>query len=166
MLRLPPLKSLHFFLLAAQQQSFKKAAEKLFQEIGSDLSIVTYALNFSIDSKINQSLDLMNDLNDRVFRELSLQPNETGEIPSTEMFVTASAFDPAHYGADLVDDFVTRAGARPQADTAVNFLISTTQNPWLSTTVEENVMIGKLIDILRETALRATADIVKAHKLD
>ncbi|MEM7561741.1 MAG: pyridoxal-dependent decarboxylase [Pseudomonadota bacterium] len=148
----------------------QKKATELFQKIGSDLSIVTYALNFSTPAGLNQNLELMNELNDRVFRKLSLQPEKknakTKGVPSAEMFVTASAFDPAHYGSDLVDNFVTRAGATPEPDTAVNFLISTTQNPWLSTTVENQVMIGKLIDILRATAVREAEAIIKEHGLD
>jgi glutamate/tyrosine decarboxylase-like PLP-dependent enzyme len=139
---------------------------KLFQEIGSDLSIVTYAFNFSVGSKLNKDLELMNKLNHEIFRKLSLQPNETGKIPTTEMFVTASNFDPVHYGEKLVHSFAKRAGVVPKKDVAINFLISTTQNPWLSTTADGNVMIPKLIDILRDSAHKIAADIVREHHLD
>ncbi|MDH3763435.1 MAG: pyridoxal-dependent decarboxylase [Gammaproteobacteria bacterium] len=139
---------------------------KLFQEIGSDLSIVTYAFNFSVGNKLNRDLELMNKLNHEIFRKLSLQPNETGKIPTTEMFITASNFDPKHYGKTLVHSFAKRAGVVPKKDVAINFLISTTQNPWLSTTADGNVMIPKLIEILRASAHKIAVDIVREHHLD
>ena len=96
----------------------------------------------------------MNDLNDRMFRELSLKPADQGKLPTPELFVTASSLDPRVFGEDVVADFVGRAGADFDPDTAVKFLISTTQNPWLSTTSGDN-MIPHLIDVLRKTALAA-----------
>ena len=136
--------------------------------MGSDLSIITYAFNFSTASGLNNDLELMNELNDKIFRELSLQPKNLDDekIPTTEMFVTASAFDPAHYGKALVDDFARRAGVIPVPGSALNFLISTTQNPWLSTTSEGNIMIGQLIEVLRETAIAAANEIIDQYGLD
>ena len=128
-------------------------ARELFARIGSDLSIVTYLFNFRTEQGINTDLEVMNRLNDAVFHRLSLKTNEAGELPSAEMFVTASTFDPAHYGSALVDNLCNRAGVETVPGTAVNFLISTTQNPWLSANTEEDAMLGKLIDILRATVV-------------
>ncbi len=144
----------------------QKKAQEIFKEIGSDLSIVTYAFNFSTATGLNNDLELMNKLNDKIFRALSLQPSDSGKIPSVKMFVTASAFDPAHYGKALVDDFAIRAGVVPVPGSAIDFLISTTQNPWLSTTSEGNIMIGQLIEVLRETAIAAANEIIDQYGLD
>ena len=144
----------------------QKKAREIFKEMGSDLSIVTYAFNFSTATGLNSDLDLMNKLNDKIFRALSLQPSDSGEIPSVKMFVTASAFDPAHYGKALVDDFAKRAGVVPVLGSAINFLISTTQNPWLSTTSKGNIMIPQLIEALRETAITAANEIIDQYGLD
>ncbi|HEY9051097.1 MAG TPA: pyridoxal-dependent decarboxylase, partial [Gammaproteobacteria bacterium] len=82
----------------------------LFQEIGSDLSIVAYVFNFKTRHGLNHDLALMNELNEMIFRKLSLQPNESGKIPEVKMFVTSSSFDPAAYGDELVRDFARRSG--------------------------------------------------------
>jgi len=128
-------------------------ARALFQILGSDLSIITYAFNFRTAQGLNTDLETMNRLNDAVFHRLSLKTNEAGELPSAEMFVTASTFDPAHYGSTLVDSFCGRAGVEPVQGTAVNFLISTTQNPWLSANTGDDAMLGTLVDILRTTVV-------------
>lgn len=138
----------------------------LFQAIGSDLSIVSYAFNFKTAKGINRDLNLMNELNDNIFRELSLKPTESGELPSAEMFVTASAFDPAAYGTTLVNDFASRAGVEPAENTAIKFLISTSQNPWLSSTSTNENMIDKLIEVLRKTVIRARQQILDKYELE
>lgn len=141
-------------------------ARELFQEIGSDLSIVTYAFNFSSAAGLNANLDLMNELNNRIFLELSLKTNDEGELPSAELFVTASSFEPAHYGHELVESFAGRAGVELDGDTAIKFLISTTQNPWLSTTSEGYEMLSEVIKVLHRTAQKIAQDIVEEYNLD
>ena len=136
----------------------QQEALDLFRAIGSDLSILTYAWNYSVDGKMNRDLGRMNDLNDRIFRELSLKPADKGKLPTPELFVTASALDPRVFGEKVVADFVGRAGADFDPNTAVKFLISTTQNPWLSTTSGGD-MIPRLIDVARKTALAAAQEI-------
>lgn len=127
-------------------------ALKTFQAIGSDLSIVAYAFNFQTASGLNTDLKRMNEFNNKIYRALSLQPTESGDLPENELFITSSEFDPKHYGQTVIDDFVQRAGVIPEADTPVTFLISTTQNPWLSSVYKKNSkdtsMINELIDIL------------------
>jgi len=121
-----------------------------FQALGSDLSIVAYAFNFKTCDGFNTSLKSMNDFNNRIYRALSLQPTESGKIPENDIFITSSEFDPKNYGQAVIDDFVNRAGVIPEEDIPVTFLISTTQNPWLSTTGKDTSMIDQLIDILTE----------------
>ncbi len=145
----------------------QQEALELFQAMGSDLSIVTYAFNFSTPKQgLNKRLDLMNQLNDRVFRALSLQTNEGGKIPTVKMFVTASAFDAATYGDTLVDDFAGRAGVSCEPHTPISFLISTTQNPWLTTNSQDINMITPLIEILRSTVQQAAAEIIEENNLE
>lgn len=145
----------------------QREALELFQAMGSDLSIVTYAFNFSTPKQgMNSSLRLMNELNDRVFRALSLQTNEGGKIPTVEMFVTASAFDAAQYGDVLVEDFAGRAGVKTEPHTPISFLISTTQNPWLTANSQDINMITPLIEILRNTVERVAAEIIEENNLE
>jgi hypothetical protein len=125
----------------------------LFRELGSDLTILAYAFNFKAGGTLNQSLDLANQMNNAIFTQLSLGA-DPGRIPSTPMFVTSSAFDPASYGHPLVDDFKRRLGVVGEADVPVSFLISTTMDPWLTDTAEGN-FIPTLIATLRSAVLQA-----------
>jgi len=143
-------------LKEAERSQEQKKALATFQAIGSDLSIVAYAFNLKTAQGINTDLTLMNQLNDAIFRELSLQPSDAGKIPEVEMFITSSAFDPEFYGQAVVNDFVRRAGATPEDGTPVTFLISTAQNPWLSTTSDGSNMIDTLIEVLRKTVNRVS----------
>ncbi len=136
----------------------------LFKQIGSDLSILNYAFNFRTAAGLNRDLHLMNEMNDEIFRLLSVQTFNGGHVPDNDMFVTSSAFDPAICGQPFVDHFCRRAGVEPTAGNAVAFLISTTQNPWLTATAEGD-FIPTLIDVLRETADRAAQFVIKRHGL-
>lgn len=139
---------------------------QLFQEIGSDLSIVAYAFNFSTAKGPNRSLEAMNRLNDRIYQRLSLQAEITDRLPKNDMFVTSSKFDPCHYGDALVDDFLRRAGVERDKDLPVNFLISTTQNPWLTSTVEQAEMLGRLMRVLGDTVAESIREIIEASGSD
>ena len=141
-----------------------KRALKLFQEIGSDLSIVAYAFNFRTAHGLNRDLDLMNEMNDWLFREMSLSPKslEAGGIPTIDMIVTASSFQDRPYGREFVQKFAHRAGVRHRPDTPIKFLISTTQNPWLTATRDGN-FVGALMDILRTKATAAAKHVMQRH---
>lgn len=104
----------------------------LFRDLGPDLTITAYAFNFVTAQGPNRDPALMNEMNDLIYRRLSLQSFNGGSVPTQPMFVTASEFDPAHYGQALVSDFCRRAGCDPQEGLPMGFLISTAQNTWLS----------------------------------
>ncbi len=125
----------------------------LFRELGSDLNIVAYAFNFKSAGEVNRALDKANALNNAVFTQLSLQA-DPGRIPATPMFVTSSQFDPASYGHELVDDFKRRLGVVGDADAPVQFVISTTMDPWLTDTAGGS-FIPTLIAALRSAVLKA-----------
>ena len=133
---------------------------QLFQEIGSDLSIVAYVFNFSTSDGLNRDLRTMNRLNDRIYEKLSLKAGIDEHLPTADMFVTASQFDPQHYGKPFVKALLERAGVEPVRHLPVSFLISTTQNPWLSTTVEGSVMLERLMTILRDTVHESIREVV------
>lgn len=137
-----------FGLKQAKQTDEQKKALEMFQSIGSDLSITAYAFNYKVDDSFNTDLKRMNEFNSEIYRALSLKPTLKGELPKNDLFVTSSEFEPRHYGQEVIDDFVRRCGATPEDNTPVTFLISTTQNPWLSTTGKDTSMIDDLIGIL------------------
>ena len=129
----------------------------LFRDMGPDLTITTYAFNLVTAQGVNPSLALMNEMNDLIFRRLSLQSFNGGTITTTPMFVTASDFDPAVYGQDLVSDFARRAGVLPEPGLPMGFLISTTQNPWLG-----EAGGGQVLDTLRAVLAETASDAAQA----
>jgi glutamate/tyrosine decarboxylase-like PLP-dependent enzyme len=134
----------------------------LFRDMGPDLTITTYAFNFVTAQGVNADQALMNEMNDIVYRRLSLQSFNGGVITTTPMFVTSSDFDPALYGQDFVSDFASRAGVMPTPGLPVNFLISTTQNPWLSEAGGGHVL-ATLRGVLAETASDAAQAVMARH---
>ncbi len=137
--------------------SANPASWKLFQQMGSDQIIITYAFNFRhADGQLNRDVALCNQLNFEVFRKLSLHDYNAktryGKVPDTDMFVTQSAFDADTYGQPFVDHFGDRLGLDKQPGDRINFLISTTQNPWISNTAEGN-MIPRVVEVLRQTVI-------------
>ena len=147
----------------------QKEALETFQSIGSDLSILTYAFNFKTVKGWNRDLGQMNLLNTTIFNKLSLHPPKDGKlpdiekIPDTEMFVTGSELVPHIHGKTLINDICRRAGVDTASDTGVNMLISTTQNPWLSSTSGDRDMIETLIEVLRKTVRESIIDITTLH---
>lgn len=150
----------------SERNKKQRAALRMFQEIGSDLSIVAYSFNFKTRHGWNRDPVLMNELNERIFRALSMQPEDQGELPRPEMFITASKFDPASYGNKLVKSFCERAGVHFEPELPVRFLISTTQNPWLSSTAGDVNMIDVLIEVLRKTVKAERKYIIEKYDLD
>jgi glutamate/tyrosine decarboxylase-like PLP-dependent enzyme len=101
----------------------------LFRESGSDQIIIAYALNPKIGGIVNTDPDLADEYNRRVFKRLSIE-REGDDWP--ELFVTASEFDPEIYGRPFVDSFRGRLGLTPGSRAPMQFLISTTMDPWLT----------------------------------
>jgi glutamate/tyrosine decarboxylase-like PLP-dependent enzyme len=123
----------------------------LFRELGSDQNIVSYAFNFLVGGKLNTDVTKLNALNNAVFAALSLGA-DMGTVPSTPMFVTSSQLDPAVYGTAIVEDFRDRLGVTGSEGTPINFLISTTMDPWLTDTSKGN-FIPVLMNVMRTTVL-------------
>ncbi|MCW3782623.1 pyridoxal phosphate-dependent decarboxylase family protein [Defluviimonas salinarum] len=137
---------------------------KLFRDIGPDLTIVTYAFNFVTAEGVNRDVALMNEMNDSIFKKLSMHSFNGGQIPTAPMFVTSSSFDPKAYGQSFVNTFARRAGADPQEGVPVSFLISTTQNPWLSEGGTGD-FVGRIVKVLAATASEAADNVMTRHGL-
>ena len=135
----------------------------LFRRIGPDLTVFAYAFNLTVDGAPNRDLALMNALNDAVFHRLSIEVHALdGQVPTQPMIITASSFDPDAYGQDFVDTFARRAGVAAKEGEAVRFLISTTQNPFLTETETGN-FIPELMDVLRRTVAEARQEVLTHH---
>lgn len=143
---------------------------ELFREAGSDQSIVTYAFNFCTAEGVNTDLDLMNEMNSDIFNQLSIQSFNGGELPEPKMFVTSSEFDPGTFGQDFLDHYAERCGVRSQTGKSLRYLISTTQNPWLTETMhnekaENGNMLPEIMKALSRAAEIAANRVIKRHGL-
>lgn len=139
--------------------------KELFRELGPDLTVFAYVANFRTAQGINRDPALMNELNAGVYDRLSLQEDEEKSPPRRPLFVTESVFDPAVTGPTFVGDIASRAGITSDSPVPLRYLISTTQNPWITATAEGN-MIGKLMEALDEALREATAEVITRHGLD
>ena len=110
------------------------AAKTLFTSLGSDQVILAFSLNFRTpDGRMNTDLDLANAFNDRVFNHCSLiEPR--ADVSDLELILTSSRYEPSVYTHHFVDAFCRRLGVLPQAALGVDFLISTTMDPWTTET--------------------------------
>ena len=165
----------NFFARAEENEKAKQALE-LFKAIGSDLSIIAYAFNFKTAQGLNTDITLMNEMNDWIYKKLSfttidiLDCSKTKKEQQTkpDLIVTSSNFDPTNYGYGFVDYFTTRAGielaSEKDKNTPVSFLISTTQNPWLTSTDQGN-FIETLMKVLKDTANSAAKEVMRHHDI-
>ena len=141
------------------------AAAALFSEVGSDQVILAFALNFrGADGQWNTDLARANLFNDRVFALCSvIEPREDMGSAGTggsglDLILTSSRFDRATYGAGFVDAFCRRMGVAPVAGMGVDFLISTTMDPWTTDTAGGDFLVV-VEAALRDAAHRALADL-------
>ncbi|KJZ17568.1 hypothetical protein TW80_17000 [Loktanella sp. S4079] len=141
-----------------------KHAHTLFKELGSDQNIVTYAVNFKTKDGWNSDVTLMNALNTAIYQTLSISTYDGGVVPEQPMFVTSSAFDVPSYGQEFVNAYAARAGLKPTAGASMSFLISTTQDPWVSATQEGNY-IPKVVSSFKEVARVAAIKLMEKNGL-
>jgi len=163
------------FLATAKQDETAKNALDIFKAIGSDLSIIAYAFNFKTAEGINTDILLMNEMNDAIYEALSFktidvdQQNTEARSPKKpDMIVTSSNFDPLHYGHDFVEHFARRAGLKTDRekhkDLPISFIISTTQNPWLTSTSQGD-FLQTLMKVLKDTANTAAQHVMQRHNI-
>ncbi|EEB84732.1 pyridoxal phosphate-dependent decarboxylase family protein [Roseobacter sp. GAI101] len=139
-------------------------AQEVFREMGSDQNIVTYALNFRSADGWNTDVKLANDFNTAIFRALSIGTFSSGTVPTNPMFVTSSSFEVGDYGQCFVDAFGARLSLAPTNGAGINFLVSTTQDPWVTATDKGN-WLPIVLEGLKKTALEQTKLIVDANNL-
>lgn len=131
----------------------------LFKELGGDQTIITYMYNFyNNDGSVNSDMAKVNALNDAIYRAFSFsdKPGDAEHIP--EIVVTSSSFTRGNYGNVLMDDLRERLGVTNGYDDAINFIISTIMNPWLTNTVQGS-FIPSLIEIITRNVNTIVANI-------
>ena len=129
------------------------AAAHLFSELGSDQVILAFALNTRTETGLNADLTRANAFNQRVFSLCSMiEPR--ADFTGLDLLLTSSRFDPSVYGHRFVDGFGARMGVARAPDTGIDFLISTTMDPW-TTETDGGDFLAELELALRRAAHRA-----------
>ncbi len=138
----------------------------LFQQLGSDQTILSWAVNFKHDDgSFNQDITKMNGLNDALYSTFSMLPKPDGTLkqPSdVKLILTASDFGVPAYGAGFVQAFLSRLGVEvTPAQTsapdfpAVSFNISTQMDPWFTETAgnPQDGFLATIEEIIRTEIL-------------
>lgn len=139
---------------------------KLFRELGSDQIIIGYAFNYLANGAMNRSVEKMNRLNARIFEKLSMSPDAAvgpfsrADVPP--LIVTGSRFDPAMYGGDYLNRMRRQLGVEGDDDLPIEYLVSTTMDPWLTDTEAGN-FIPELVRALRETVIETIEEIKRGE---
>ncbi len=129
------------------------AAAELFSQIGSDQVILAFALNFRTGDGVNTDLAAANAFNGRVFSLCSvIEPR--ADLAALELILTSSRYDPAVYGHHFVDHFASRMGVTTAGTLGVDFLISTTMDPWTTETAGGD-FLATIVQSLCRAAHRA-----------
>ena len=132
----------------------EKPARELFGQIGSDQVILAFALNPKLpDGSLNPDLSRANAFNERVFARCSVVEPRT-DLDDLDLILTSSRFDPATYGQGFVDRFCRRMGVVAPPREGVDFLISTTMDPWTTEAGGTDFLLV-IEDALRRSAHRA-----------
>lgn len=119
----------------------ERDARELFMELGSDQVILAYSFNFVEKSgALNKDAEKLNTLNRRVF-EICSVTTPTRDLNSKQLIVTSSDFDPRVYGQEFVNHYCYRLGVTPVGGLRINFLISTTMNPWITDTPKGDFLV-------------------------
>jgi glutamate/tyrosine decarboxylase-like PLP-dependent enzyme len=152
-----------------------KTALALFTELGSDLNIVAYAFNFRWpDGTPNDDAGLANALNDAIYRKLSIGFDKPGEVihpgvvkvPTNPMIITDSALSLDPYGLEFLLHFGGRLrlsadSVKKVAVDGLTFLISTTQDPWVTyTAISLQAPDGNLLPTIMEGLRQAVLECV------
>ncbi len=127
------------------------AARDLFSQIGSDQVILAFALNAKLpDGTPNPDLAIANELNERVFARCSvIEPR--ADLNQIELILTSSRFDAAIYGQWFLDRFARRMGVTVPPGAGVDFLISTSMDPW-TTEANGTDFLATVVEALRRAA--------------
>jgi glutamate/tyrosine decarboxylase-like PLP-dependent enzyme len=134
-------------------------ARALFEQLGSDGVILTFSFNFVDDTgSLNRDLEKLNALNQKIFEKCSLvrPPSSLEELSRLPLILTASSFSVESYGTPFVEHFCRRLGVTPRQGLDVNFLISTTMNPWTTDTSEGNFL--RIIEHTLRDVVRSSID--------
>ncbi|KAK7053228.1 hypothetical protein VNI00_003851 [Paramarasmius palmivorus] len=120
----------------------------LVKEMGSDLSINAFAVNFKLDGKPNDDVILANDLNRRIFERLSVVSPEDGP-KDKPLFLTSTKFSYKNYG-DCLKTYKRRLGLAQDTEQDLYSLINVVMSPFPTTLDFTKTIIEDLQTVIEE----------------
>ncbi|THU79817.1 PLP-dependent transferase, partial [Dendrothele bispora CBS 962.96] len=105
-----------------------KDAMDLIREMGSDLSINAFAVNFRLNSQPNRDIVCGNDLNRRIFERLSLV-SITQTLKNKPLFLTSTVFSQQNYG-NCLRTYKRRLGLDGSSNLDLYSLINVVMSPF------------------------------------
>jgi vitellogenic carboxypeptidase-like protein len=104
----------------------------VLQQIGSDVLINSFTVNFKVNGIWNQDLALMNQFNTKLAELFSITTPEQAEADKADFILTSSTLTADEYRVPLARIY-KNLGIKPSGDGSVNFLINTILQPWPTT---------------------------------
>lgn len=128
-------------------------AMSLLQEVGPDQNILSYAFNLRLsDGSVNTDPEVANQLNQLIYRRLSIRPGE--DISGYKLIVSTTDIARANYGDRFLASLGDRMGLTRGAE-KLTVIRSVVMDPWIVETTEEGGFIGIIEKELRHAVLDA-----------
>ncbi|KAF7340636.1 Pyridoxal-dependent decarboxylase domain protein [Mycena sanguinolenta] len=125
-----------------------KEAMGLITEMGSDLSINAFAVNFKIGDIPNRDVISANDLNRRIFERLSIVDDKR-LMSETPLFLTSTVFSQENY-RDCLKSYKRRLGLNPEDPTDLYSLINVVMSPFPTQFEFTNKIIEDLTEVIKK----------------
>jgi vitellogenic carboxypeptidase-like protein len=107
-------------------------ALSVLQQVGSDVLINSFVVNFKSNGQWNRKLDLLNQLNQKLFNKFSITDPDQAAKDDVDFILTESQLDTTHYQVPL-ERICRELGIQATGDYSMNFLINTILQPWPTT---------------------------------
>ena len=121
----------------------------LLQQIGSDVLINSFAVNFRRNGEWNRDLSKLNKLNEELFNMFSITTPEQAKEDKVDFIITSSTLDSKHYEVPL-KRISEKLGIQVGGDYSMSFIINTILQPWPTT----HGFISKLTSTFKEGIIK------------
>lgn len=132
----------------------------LLQQIGSDVLINSFVVNFRKNGKWNTDIKLINDLNTALFNKFSITSPEQVLKDNVDYIITSSQLDSECYKVPL-KRLCNDLGIATPASFTMNFIINTILQPWPTT----HGFIGEIMTTFKKGIVDCISKISVADEL-
>jgi len=130
---------------------------KIFNEMGPDLNVLTWSLNFLDEKtgKMNTSLKMFNKFNAKLFYKMT--PRDDTNVKECPLVLTHTILEKEKFGEKWFNDMMKRNKLDDSdGEGKIVFLRSAILNPWLTQTSS-----GTFLDIIEDELLKVAIGVLK-----